>query len=362
MPAPKRVQPPPARIQIQAPRPLIDCGRYPAKRSIGDTAQIRATIFRDGHDLLRAVVRYRRAGEAEWHERPMRRIDAHIDGDTWAGEFVVDACGTWEWSITAWADAFATWRDELGRKVAFGQDDLGGELSEGVVLLREAAARATGPADEQRIEAARAALERPAADPALGLDPQLFEAVARYPDRSRAAALDEPVRIDVDRVRARFGSWYELFPRSWGGFAGVEEQIPKLAELGFDVLYLPPIHPIGETNRKGRNNALTAGPDDPGSPWAIGHHAHGGHDAIHPELGTPEEFRSLVAAGREHGVEMAARVVREAGAAGPFRFGEVVLDALRRHAETHSIRMSNRRVVGWLLARPPSTTSAWPLT
>ncbi|HEX8103430.1 MAG TPA: alpha-1,4-glucan--maltose-1-phosphate maltosyltransferase [Solirubrobacteraceae bacterium] len=320
MPAPKRVQPPPARIQIESPQPLVDCGRYAAKRSVGDTVGVRATIFRDGHDVLRAVVRYRgpdAAGgpdDAGWEERPLRRIDAHLDGDTWAGEFEVDACGTWEWSITAWTDAFASWRDELGRKVAFGQTDLAGELSEGVVLLRDAATRATGDTDRARIETARNTLEDPEAAPdaqyRAALDADLFAAISRYSDRRDATSLATPVRLEVDRVRARFGAWYELFPRSWGGFKGVEAQIPRLAELGFDVLYLPPIHPIGETNRKGRNTAEFPGgnpvaqPGEPGSPWAIGHHAIGGHDAIHPDLGTLEEFDSLVRTGREHGVEI----------------------------------------------------------
>ncbi len=307
MPAPKRRQPPPPRIQIERPSPLIDGGRYPAKRTTGDTVRVTATIFKDGHDVLRAVVRYRPAEQQEWQERPMRRIDAHIDGDTWAGEFEVDAVGAWEWTVTAWSDLFATWRDEVGRKVAFGQTDLAGELSEGAVLLREAAARADGTPHRAVNEAALAAVEGDGPERAktdAALDPQLFAAVERHPDRAGATNMPKPVRLDVDRVRARFGSWYELFPRSWGGFAGVEAQIPKLAELGFDVLYLPPIHPIGVKNRKGRNNALTAGPGDPGSPWAIGHHEYGGHDAIHPELGTPEEFRSLVRAGREHGVEI----------------------------------------------------------
>ncbi len=303
-------QPRPPRIQIEAPQPVIDCGRYPAKHSVGDTVSVTATIFRDGHDVLEAVVAYRRREAADWRERPLRHIDAHLDGDTWSGDFGVDACGPWEWTITAWADAFASWRDELARKVAFGQSDLTGELSEGVVLLREAAARAGGDAgDRALIERARTRLQDlELAEPArhaAALDPELLAAVGRHPDRAGATTLARPVALDVDRVRARFGSWYELFPRSWGGFAGVREQIPRLAELGFDVLYFPPIHPIGETNRKGPNNALTAGPEDPGSPYAIGHHRHGGHDAIHPELGTLTDFDALVATAADHGMDVA---------------------------------------------------------
>jgi len=301
-----------SRIRIEDPQPLIDCGRYAAKRSVGDTVGVTATIFRDGHDVLRAVVAFRPVGDGDWRERPMHRTDAHLDGDAWAGEFGVDACGPWEWTITAWSDAFASWRDELGRKVAFGETDLDGELSEGVVLLEAAAQRASG-ADAACIRAAAETLDVEAA-----LDPELFAAVSRHPDRFAKAVLETPVRLDVDRVRARFGSWYELFPRSFGGFEGVEQQIPRLAELGFDVLYLPPIHPIGETNRKGPNNALTAGPGDPGSPWAIGHRHLGGHDAIHPELGTPAEFDSLVGTANAHGIDVALDLAIQCSADHPW--------------------------------------------
>jgi starch synthase (maltosyl-transferring) len=309
VPALNRTQPPPPRIQIEDPRPLIDCGRYAAKRTIGDTVGVRATIFRDGHDVLRAVVQFRRAGEDAWGERPMRRIDAHVAGDTWAGDFEVDAIGPWEWTITAWSDAFASWRDELGRKVAFGQTGLAGELSEGAVLLRGAVARATDPGDRALIERALATIDDVATDEPPKLDAalhhDLFSAVSRYPDRVGATTMSTPVAVEVDRVRARYSSWYELFPRSFGGFRGVEAQVPRLAELGFDVLYMPPIHPIGVTNRKGPNNTLTAGPDDPGSPYAIGHHEIGGHEAIHPDLGTLEEFDALTATAAAHGMDVA---------------------------------------------------------
>jgi starch synthase (maltosyl-transferring) len=309
VPALNRTQPPPPRIQIEDPRPLIDCGRYAAKRTIGDTVGVRATIFRDGHDVLRAVVQFRRAGEDAWGERPMRRIDAHVAGDTWAGDFEVDAIGPWEWTITAWSDAFASWRDELGRKVAFGQTGLAGELSEGAVLLRGAVARATDPGDRALIERALATIDDVATDEPPKLDAalhhDLFSAVSRYPDRVGATTMSTPVAIEVDRVRARYSSWYELFPRSFGGFRGVEAQVPRLAELGFDVLYMPPIHPIGVTNRKGPNNTLTAGPDDPGSPYAIGHREIGGHEAIHPGLGTLEEFDALTATAAAHGMDVA---------------------------------------------------------
>jgi starch synthase (maltosyl-transferring) len=307
MPTPQRIEPPPPRIQIVQPAPMIDCGRYPSKRTVGDPVAVSADIFADGHDVLRAVVKSCPPGGEGWRERSMRRIDAQIDGDRWAGEFEVTELGRWSWTIEAWVDAFASWRDELQRKIDAGQEDLSGELSEGVVLLEEAAERATGE-DRARIEQALTHL-RDDGIPAdargeAALDPDLFEAVERHPDRSRSTLMEERLYVDVDPARARFGAWYELFPRSWGGLRGVAGQIPELAELGFDVLYLPPVHPIGHTNRKGPNNALIAGPGDPGSPWAIGDET-GGHTALHPDLGTMEDFDALVATATEHGIDIA---------------------------------------------------------
>jgi starch synthase (maltosyl-transferring) len=292
----------PPRIRIEHPAPTVDGGRWPVKRTSGDTVGVSADIFRDGHEVLRAAVRWRGPGERRWHEAPMQPVDAHLDGVRWAGELTVGDPGRWTWSILAWTDPFASWRDEVARKLAAGQADLSGELSEGLVLLRAAAGRAKG-ADARSIAAVADELQAGASLEAA-LDPGLAELIDRYPDRGESAELDQRLEVDVDRVRARFGSWYELFPRSWGGFAGVERVLPELAELGFDVLYLPPIHPIGRKNRKGRNNALVAGPGDPGSPWAIGS-PEGGHTAIHPDLGTMDEFERLVAAGREQGVEIA---------------------------------------------------------
>jgi starch synthase (maltosyl-transferring) len=289
---------PPPRIQIEDPAPRVDCGRYPAKACVGDRVDAHATIFKDGHDVLRAVVRFRGPGDGEWLEAPMQRIDAHVGGDRWRGTFPVDRQGRWHWTVEAWTDRFATWRSEIERKVQAGQEDLSGELSEGAVLLRDTALRAEGEARARLLAAA----ERLTAD--VGLDPALAQLVARHPDRTSSSILAAPVDLDVDRVRARFGAWYELFPRSFGGLPGVAAAIPRLAQLGFDVVYLPPIHPIGTTNRKGPNNALTARPGDPGSPWAIGS-PEGGHDAVHPQLGTIEDFDALVASAGEHGVEIA---------------------------------------------------------
>ena len=280
----------------------MDGGRYAAKRCVGDLVTVSADIFKDGHDKLRAVVRYRPKG-GKWKEAEMLPIDADIDGVRWEGEFPVDAMGSWEYSIEAWTDVFGTWRDELQRKVNAGQTDLAGEMSEGLLLLRDAAGRAKNKSEKALIDQAIAAIEQDASNTGAALGEGLFEAVEKCAERHGAASTD-PFPVEVDRLRARFGAWYELFPRSWGGLKGVEKVLPDLADAGFDVVYLPPIHPIGMKNRKGRNNSLVAEEGDPGSPWAIGDPT-GGHDAIHPELGTLDDLRSLTAAAREHGIDIA---------------------------------------------------------
>jgi starch synthase (maltosyl-transferring) len=297
-----RTQASPPRVRIQLVRPTIEEGRWPVKRTVGDIVAVSADIFRDGHEVLRAVVRWRGNGEDDWSEAPLHPVDAHHNGVRWAGEFPVTTIGPTQWTIQAWVDVFAGWRDEIARKLEAGQTNMAGETSEGVVLLREAVAYAEGE-DRSVLEATAAALEN--GEPVVqALDARLAEIVARVAPRSEATEMEKPYEVYVDTVLGRFGSWYELFPRSFGGFRGVQEQLPRLQELGFDVLYLPPIHPIGHTHRKGRNNTLVAGPGDPGSPWAIGDES-GGHDAIHPELGTLEEFDDLVAAARAHGIEIA---------------------------------------------------------
>jgi len=259
----------PPRIQIREVSPQVDCGRYPVKRTVGERVEVNVRVFRDGHETLGAAVRHRRPGSTRWAETPLEPLG----NDVWAGAFEVDRPGLWSFRIDAWVDRVASLREELRRKVAAGQADLTGELSEAAVLLG---------AEELSLEQALAA-----------------PAGARSEKVSSAT-----YAVDVDRVLGRFGSWYELFPRSWGGFAGVRELLPRFAELGFDVVYLPPIHPIGRTNRKGRNNAETAERGDVGSPWAIGS-AEGGHDAIDPSLGGEKELRALVAGAKELGIEIA---------------------------------------------------------
>jgi starch synthase (maltosyl-transferring) len=309
-----KVANPPARIRIEAPQPAVDGGRFPAKRCVGDAVTVGADIFRDGHDVLRAVVRYAPDGvggankRRRWKEAPLSHIDAHVKGDRWEGSFPVDRPGRWVFTIQAWVDPFAAWREELERKIAFGEPDLSSELAEGALMLEEAATKAKKD-DLATLDHALATLRDDAApahakyDAALGTE--LYAAMEANQPRHECMTMEPHLQLEVDRERARFSTWYELFPRSWGGFAGVTEQIPRIAELGFDVLYLPPIHPIGEKNRKGRNNSVTAGKNDPGSPWAIGHHLHGGHDALHPELGSWDDFDRMVATAREHDMDVA---------------------------------------------------------
>jgi starch synthase (maltosyl-transferring) len=316
---PKAARPAPTRIVIQYPSPSVDGGSYPTKRCVGDTVRVEADAFRDGHELLRAVVRHRAPG-GTWEESEMERIDAHLDGVRWAGSFPVARTGRYEYTVEAWTDAFGTWRDELRRKLQAGQHELGGELSEGEVLLRAATGRAQDAGSRSLIDHALRSLQDPAIPDAakhdLALGPELFEAVERAQERYDSVSM-APLAIEVDRVRARFGSWYELFPRSWGGLQGVERQLPKLAELGFDVVYLPPIHPIGHTNRKGRDNSLIAAPEDPGSPWAIGDET-GGHEAVHPDLGTIDDLRRLTRAASEHGIDVALDFAIQASADHPW--------------------------------------------
>jgi starch synthase (maltosyl-transferring) len=319
--AARKSQDPPPRIVIQYPTPAVDDGRYPAKRCVGDHVTVEADVFRDGHDLLRAVIRYKHAGDERHQETEMRRIDAHLGGVRWAGSFDVDRQGRWEYTVEAWTDVFGTWRDELERKVAAGQHDLAGELSEGVLLLKTAANNATEKADNALIQHAVTTLSDDdvpeAAKHDVALGPELFATIERIEPRHGAVTLPSAVPLEVDRIKARFSSWYELFPRSWGGLKGVERELPHIAKLGFDILYLPPIHPIGLTNRKGRNNSLTAGPTDPGSPWAIGDKT-GGHDAVHEDLGTIEDLKQLTEAAKRYDIDIALDFAIQASADHPW--------------------------------------------
>jgi starch synthase (maltosyl-transferring) len=305
MSAPKTRRP----ILIEHVRPAVDGGRFPVKREVGDRLDVTADIVKEGHDRLAAVIRYRAAGEEEWREAPLELRD----NDAWAGAFPLTANTRYAYTIEAWTDVFGTWTEEMRRRVSGGQTDLASEIAEGAEQIRRARERAHG-ADALVLEAALdrlAAAGDDAARLAVLLDSGLEPVMARAQDRRDRTRLDRELTVVVDRLQARFASWYELFPRSQGRtpgrhgtFRDVALRLPDIARMGFDVLYLPPIHPIGRTARKGPDNTLTARPGDPGSPWAIGG-LDGGHTSIHPELGTIEEFRELVAAAAGHGIEIA---------------------------------------------------------
>jgi starch synthase (maltosyl-transferring) len=297
------------RVIIENVWPQIDCGRTPVKRIVGDRLEVWADIFSDGHDKIAADIVYRVMGSGSWQRAPMR----FVDNDRWSGGFTVDRNTRYEYTIEAWRDPFASWLSEVEKKEAAGQE-VSLETMEGLDLAVEAAKHADG-ADRvaltellQRLESERAGST---AQLNLLLAEPNAELVARYVEKgdlSRYAPTQEAI---VDRPAAQFSAWYELFPRSQsddasrhGTFADVIAKLPYVRDLGFDVLYFPPIHPIGTTNRKGKNNALSAEAGDVGSVYAIGA-AEGGHDAIHPELGTLAEFRALVEAAKAHGLEIA---------------------------------------------------------
>ena len=298
----------PPRVVIEGVTPEIGGGRFPAKRVVGEVVTVGADVFAEGHDRLAALLRVRRLGDATWQEFPM---EARED-DRWEAAFTVSELGTYEYTVHAWIDAFASWRAGLAKKCAAGLD-VTSELLEGAALIRRTADRARGADRSWLAEQARTVggTGEMAGRARTGLAPELAACVARHPDRSAETRYGQVLQVRVERERAQYGAWYEMFPRSaspepgrHGTFADVVARLPYVAGMGFDVLYLPPIHPIGRTHRKGPNNAPTAGPSDPGSPWAIGA-PEGGHDAVHPELGTLTDFDRLVAATREHGLEIA---------------------------------------------------------
>ena len=300
---------PPAPIVIECISPVVDGGRYPAKRLRGDRLRVAADIFKDGHDLLAARVLCKAPGDTSWRQAPLEFV---FDDDRWYGEIELDVIGPWRFAVEAWVDAFGTWRSELAKKADAAQM-VDSELLEGAELLHRAAGHARGE-DRQMLEQAAALVADGGAPqservPVALADP-LVDLMARYGPRpllSRSAEYP----LWVDRPEAGFAAWYEMFPRSHpakgdghGTFPEAAAALQRIAGLGFDVVYLPPIHPIGRTHRKGPNNTLEAGPEDPGSPWAIGNE-HGGHTAVAPELGGLEGFRVFRDAASKLGLEIA---------------------------------------------------------
>jgi starch synthase (maltosyl-transferring) len=289
------------RVVVDAIRPQTPgTGRYPLKRVLGDLLIVDVDLLADGHDQLGGVLRYRPKGSTDWRETPL----AFVENDVWRASFVLDAIGTWEYTVRGWVDAWASWAWGLKRKLDANQD-VEVELQGGAKLALVAAERATGR-DQIALRRLADRLNdrsdaKARAEAALDVD--VARVMRGYPDLATATTFDPPLLVTVDPVQARFSSWYEMFPRSapgqgaHGTLRDAELRLPYVAQMGFDVVYLPPIHPIGRTFRKGKDNRLKAEPGDPGSPWAIGS-AEGGHKAVHPELGSLEDFRHFVEAAR----------------------------------------------------------------
>ncbi|HEY4107070.1 MAG TPA: maltotransferase domain-containing protein, partial [Polyangiaceae bacterium] len=296
-------------LVIENVTPKLDGGRYPIKRVIGSTLEVSADIFKDGHDSIAARILYRRPGESEYRVAPLAY---HFDADRWYGSFKVDQIGMWQYLVEAWPDRFGTWRSDLGKRVNAGQD-VRPELLEGAGILSRLAQKLSGPASRRVADAATRL-----ADAKQALDERLKIAFAEdvlelvnAPLFAEEASRSPDLEVYADRAEACFSAWYELFPRSQGRepgkhgtFADTARRLPEIAALGFDVIYLPPIHPIGETHRKGRNNSPACMPGDVGSPWAIGG-KDGGHTGIHRELGTLADFDKLVASAKDFGIEVA---------------------------------------------------------
>ena len=313
------------RIVIEGIKPQVDCGRFAVKAVVGDRIEVGADIWKDGHDLLKAAVLWRKMEPAEWligasprkpdlskswREAPLTsRFELN---DRWFGSFVPTENGPHAYTVLAWTDVFGTWRDELKKKAGAGQE-VGSELLEGRRIIERFAEHA-GPKDRKVILDLLAALQSAPSQGeqvALALGSELFELMERSDPRHDARVYPAEFQLWVDREKARFGSWYEIFPRSQGTdpsrsatFREAEARVPEIAAMGFDVLYLTPIHPIGQTARKGKNNTEKAEPGDVGSPWAIGGEA-GGHDAIEPGLGTLEDFDHFEQVVRQNGMEIA---------------------------------------------------------
>ena len=326
------------RVAIENISPQVDGGRRPVKRVVGERVVVEADLFADSHVVLSAVVKYKTDEADEWSESPMARVI----NDRWRGEFTVTQLGAYVYSIEAWVDRFKSWRDELRKKVAANQN-VAIELLGGAQLVEEASRRAPGPTADRLKQWAR---EMSAGEPSptsagpgvapasspidVALDETLGNLVLRYAERPFAVLSDTTYRLVVDPERARFSAWYEIFPRSCapdpgrhGTFKDCEAQLPRIAKMGFDVLYFPPIHPIGRSFRKGKNNNPVCLPDEPGSPWAIGA-AEGGHKATHPQLGTLEDFRHLLGEARSRGIELALDIAFQCSPDHPY---------LREHPE-----------------------------
>ncbi len=311
------------RIVIEGVSPEIDGGRFPAKAVVGERIIIEADILADGHDLLSAYLLYRRENEATWTETLMQLLA----NDRWRGSFTASEAGRYLYTIMAWVDSFKTWRQDLKKRIEAKHKDLSMHLLIGAGIIMEVARRAPGAEGKQLLNWAET-LESGTASQKdklkLTMSDELGKFMEKYADRGFAVTYLKELVILVERRKAGFSTWYEMFPRSCAGkpgqhgtFKDCEVRLPYIAGMGFDVLYFPPIHPIGHTSRKGKNNTVIAKANDPGTPWAIGAEE-GGHKSIHPQLGTLEDFKNLAAAAKEHGVEIAMDIAFQCSSNHPY--------------------------------------------
>jgi starch synthase (maltosyl-transferring) len=310
------------RVIIGGVRPEIDGGRFPCKRTVGEALVVEADIFTDGHEALSARLVSRHEKDRRWRETPMELLG----NDLWRASFPVDRLGYYRYSVEAWLDPWQGWRRDMQKRLAAYQD-VRVDVVIGGQLLAAAAERASARDARQLGRMARQVLDEDTDITErirLVMDEELDALASRYPDMEHATRWERDLEVFVETERARFSAWYELFPRSTAGepgrhgtFADVERRLDYVEELGFDVLYLPPIHPIGREKRKGANNRETAEPGEVGSPWAIGARE-GGHRDIHPELGTPEDFRRLVGRARARGIEVALDIAFQAAPDHPY--------------------------------------------
>ncbi len=291
------------RVVIDRVTPQIDGGQFPIKRTVGQTLAVRAHVFTDGHDLIRVEMLYRKPGQANW------TVEEMIDQgrDEWTASFQVAELGDYVYTVRGWVDRFDSWQADLRKKHEAGLD-ITIDLRIGAKIVRDTTKRAK-PADAQQLKNWAHSLQS-GNDIELALSEKLTGLARKYPDRSLATVYDTPLPVMVDHPQAVYSAWYQIFPRSFGKngnhgtFADCESLLPKIAKMGFDVLYLPPIHPIGRINRKGKNNSLECRPTDPGCPWAIGA-TEGGHKSIHPQLGSLTSFRRFVGNAKTHGLDVA---------------------------------------------------------
>ena len=322
------------RVVIENVTPSVDDGHYPIKRTIGDKVVVEADVFTDGHEAVSALLLYRREGDPEWTELPM----APLVNDRWQGGFTVEEMGRYRYTVKGWLDHFKFWSRALVKRLEAGQD-VSVDLLIGAELVERAAAQARG-VDAAFLSAHAETLRSGGPDAVkLALSPELDSLMYRNAGREPVTTYERELAVIVDRERARFSSWYEFFPRScWkpdcahGTFNDCIERLPYVASLGFDVIYLPPIHPIGHTKRKGKNNNVVAEPEEEGSPWAIGSEE-GGHKSIHRALGTLDDFRRLVRSANEYGIEIALDIAFQCSPDHPY---------VREHPE-------------WFRARPDKT-------